>query len=295
MVKDGSGGAIITWEDYRSNTGWEIYAQRVDSGGSVKWTSGGVAVCSTSCSAGGTTIRKYPLPASDDNGGVIIVWQDYRFGTHYHIYAQRLDTNGNALWTSDGVAISSLSNDHDQWYPQLENDSYGRSIIAWFDTNGLYAQRIDLSGAKLWTTDGVAVSLLTTSSSTVYWPAIVLDGLGYGAIIAWTDYRNGSTNTDIYAQKIQSNGTLPCADYPVRIGGTHYPTIQAAYNVANGQTVKMETIEFTEDININSGNIVKLQGGYYGCDFSSNPEFTTIHGALTIGMGTVTIDKMVIM
>ncbi|MDI6807711.1 MAG: T9SS type A sorting domain-containing protein [Candidatus Eisenbacteria bacterium] len=29
MVEDGCGGAIIAWQDYRSGTNWDIYAQRV--------------------------------------------------------------------------------------------------------------------------------------------------------------------------------------------------------------------------------------------------------------------------
>jgi len=208
--------------------------------------------------------------------------------------------DGSALWTTDGVAISSLVQTHNQWMPDVTNDSYGRSIIMWFDTNGVYAQRIDLSGNKLWTTDGVVVSdgvASTTSAGPAYWPAIVLDSLGYGAIIAWTDYRNGVTNTDIYAEKIQSNGTLACADYPVRIGQTtvHYPTIQAAYNAATDQTVQMESVEFTEDLTLSGNKSVTLQGGYYGCDYSTLSGFSTTHGTMTISAGTVTIDKLIIM
>jgi hypothetical protein len=299
IVKDGSGGAIIVWEDYRSNTGWEVYAQRVDSGGTVKWTAGGVAVCSTSCSTGGAAIRKYPLPASDNNGGIVITWQDYRLGTYYHIYAQRLDSNGNALWAADGEAISSLTQTHGQWYPNVVSDSYGRSIITWFDTNGLYAQRLDLSGNKLWTADGVVVSTGTTSSTTPYWPAIISDTLWYGAIIAWTDYRNGITNTDIYAQMVQPNGTLPCPNYPVTISGTasYFPTIQAAYDdaAAGGHTVQIQSLEFAGDLNLLSNKIVKLKGGYSGCDYSSNAYYSTIHGKVTISGGTVTAERLIIM
>src|SRR5512136_1777200 len=36
IVSDGSGGAIITWEDLRSDN-CDTYVQRVDSSGMVKW------------------------------------------------------------------------------------------------------------------------------------------------------------------------------------------------------------------------------------------------------------------
>jgi hypothetical protein len=197
------------------------------------------------------------------------------------------------------VAISSQAQTYNQWTPDVTNDSYGRSIVTWFDTNGVYAQRIDLSGNKLWTTDGVVVSTGVASPSIDgpdYWPAIILDDLGYGAMIAWTDYRNGAANTDVYAEKIQSNGTLACADYPVMNGQTtvHYPTIQAAYNAAGDQTIQMESIEFTEDLILSGTKSVALQGGYYGCDYSTLNGFTTTHGTMTIGGGTVTVASLII-
>jgi len=46
---------------------------------------------------------------------------------------------------------------------------------------------------------------ICTASSEQYSPQIVSDGSG-GAIITWTDYRNG--NSDIYAQVVNSSGSL---------------------------------------------------------------------------------------
>ena len=296
-VADGSGGAIITWEDYRSGTGIQVYAQRLDStDGHGLWTTNGVPVCYSACANTGTSTRAYP--SIDAYGSsAIIVWQDYRLGTYTHMYAQRLDANGNALWAADGIPVSSVEQTHSQWYTDIVTDTYGRSTIAWFDTNGIYAQRIDLSGANLWTDGGVAVSSLPTSTNNInFWPALSRDIMGYSAIIAWTDYRNGSSNEDIYAQKVQSNGTLPCVNYPVKIqGGLYYDTVQAACNAANGQTVQVESIEFTENLDLTSGYTMKLQGGYRGCDFSSPTEFTTIHGSLAISSGSLTTDRVIIM
>ena len=46
IVSDGAGGAIVTWEDYRSTTtGPKIYAQRVSAAGVPLWTADGVALC----------------------------------------------------------------------------------------------------------------------------------------------------------------------------------------------------------------------------------------------------------
>jgi hypothetical protein len=36
IVSDGSGGAIMVWQDYRSGTNWDIYAGAVSAGGLQK-------------------------------------------------------------------------------------------------------------------------------------------------------------------------------------------------------------------------------------------------------------------
>ena len=44
IVSDGSGGAIIAWQNNGAD-GKDIYAQRVDASGVVLWTADGIAVC----------------------------------------------------------------------------------------------------------------------------------------------------------------------------------------------------------------------------------------------------------
>ncbi len=45
IVSDGSGGAIITWQDLRNGTNNDIYAQHVNASGVVQWTANGDTVC----------------------------------------------------------------------------------------------------------------------------------------------------------------------------------------------------------------------------------------------------------
>ena len=110
ICSDGKTGAIICWaEMYRgwpydsSHVSEDIYAQRVDSGGNFVWQSQGVPVCSLSNSN-----ASYPAMISDGKGGAIIVWEDSRGGLGYtRVYAQRLDSMGNRLWTENGVLVCS--------------------------------------------------------------------------------------------------------------------------------------------------------------------------------------------
>jgi hypothetical protein len=86
ITLDGAGGAIVTWIDYRA--GIDIYAQRVDASGGVRWTANGVPLCT----AGGN--QTSPVIAPDGVGGAIVTWSDYRAGTD--IYTQSVNARGVA-------------------------------------------------------------------------------------------------------------------------------------------------------------------------------------------------------
>ncbi|MFZ5948692.1 MAG: T9SS type A sorting domain-containing protein [Stygiobacter sp.] len=198
IVSDGSGGAIITWEDNRSFNN-DIYAQKINSNGMIQWTTNGVAICT---SAGG---QQEQTIVSDGSGGAIITWRDTRINIYADIYAQKINSNGVVQWISNGVAICTAEGI--QWHPTIVSDDSGGAIISWEDYRSpnydIYAQKINSSGVVQWTTNGVAIC---TASGNQQEPSIVSNGSN-GAIITWQDSRNGYY--DIYASQINSKGILP--------------------------------------------------------------------------------------
>ncbi|MCK4597566.1 hypothetical protein KAU04_05975, partial [bacterium] len=92
LVADGSEGAIITWQDQRSGSYYDVYAQRVDANGDTLWPADGVPICTAVNSQYG------PQLVGDGSGGAIIAWNDYRSGSYYDVYAQGVDANGDTLW-----------------------------------------------------------------------------------------------------------------------------------------------------------------------------------------------------
>ena len=92
IVADGAGGAIITWHDNRSQTSFDIYAQRVNSAGTEQWVSNGVALCTVARN------QMAPAIAADGTGGAIVAWQDLRNGNENNddddIYAQHVPGDG---------------------------------------------------------------------------------------------------------------------------------------------------------------------------------------------------------
>jgi hypothetical protein len=194
ITSDGGGGAIVTWYDFRSEN-WDIYAQRVTASGAVQWMADGVALCTA------TGNHFYPTITSDGGGGAIVTWGDFRSGSDYDIYAQRVDASGAVQWMADGAALCTAT--ENQSSPKITSDGGGGAIVTWHDSrswnSAIYAQRINASGAVQWTADGVALCTATGNQ-----PTITSDGAG-GAIIAWEDYRCGRL---IYAQHVTASGTL---------------------------------------------------------------------------------------
>lgn len=207
LVSDGSGGAIITWHDYRSGsspvTGWDVYAQRVDAGGDTVWLTGGVTVCALSNN------QEFPEIIPDGSGGAIIAWRDNRItsDTSIDVYAQRLDGDGNALWITDGVTVTAA--DGAQNYPQIAPYWSGGAVVAWTDKrdgeDDIYAQRLGYNGTVMWLEDGVSIC---TAEGSQDQPRIVSDD-DWGCIVAWRDGRDRDTNDwDIYAQRARGAATV---------------------------------------------------------------------------------------
>ena len=227
IASDVAGGVIVTWMDHR-NGNYDIYAQRLDSTGTARWTTNGVALCTA------TGDQVSPSIVTDGAGGAIATWSDYRNG-NYDIYAQRISASGVVQWATNGVALCTATGD--QGGATIVTDGAGGAIVTWADyRNGnddIYARRILAGGTVQWTVDGVALSAATGDQ---YSPAIVSDGVG-GAIVAWSDWNSG--NPDVYAQRVNAAGAVQWGANGVTLciagGDQSFPAI--ASNGASGAIV----------------------------------------------------------
>ena len=209
IVSDGAGGAIVTWQDVRSLTYYDIYAQRVLASGLVDgaWPANGRALCTA------FDQQSSPEIVSDGAGGAIVTWYDYRSGGSgaSDIYAQRVLASGavDGAWPADGRALCTAGGVQND--PKIVTDGAGGAIVTWNDYRSgppinIFAQHVASSGVldTAWPTDGQA---LCTAPGTQVAPMLASDGAG-GAIVTWQDYRNNDVATDVYAQRISGNGYL---------------------------------------------------------------------------------------
>ena len=206
---DGNGGAIVVWTDDRDSltNGYDVYAQHVFGSGLVDpfWAADGVPICTL---PGDQFVYGGIVP--DGSGGAIIAWNDQRAGFDTAIYAQHLQASGtlDPAWPVNGRLLSETTGQHS--VASICSDGAGGAIACWRGNpgynpgfNDIYAQHVLASGAvdNAWPASGLAVC---TAAGTQYDPQAVADGSG-GAVIAWTDKRNG-VDTDIYAQHVLSSG-----------------------------------------------------------------------------------------
>ncbi|TFF85440.1 MAG: hypothetical protein EU551_04015, partial [Promethearchaeota archaeon] len=149
---------------------------------------------------------------SDGSGGIIVTWMDYRTSSQ-QIYAQRINSSGHTLWTTDGVSVA--PNSFNQDYPRICSDGQGGAIIVFRDdrtpgmTPSIYAQRLDENGTRLWGSTGAYVY-----ADTSYWsmfPEIISDGQN-GSIIIWLQ-DNSVSEYHIFGQRLDSAGN--------RLWGSH--------------------------------------------------------------------------
>lgn len=172
IARTSDGDFVIAWADNRNESNYDLYAQKVNSLGIIKWTANGVPVSEAT----------NDQPSSDpivitasDNGGSIIAWTDARTRP-VAVYAQKLDSSGTALWTADGILIAANSSS-----PAILDDKNGGAYIIWQSST---AGNLDIYLTRI---------LATGSIDQNFNPPLVLSGGGDNDTnpqITWADGTN---------------------------------------------------------------------------------------------------------
>jgi hypothetical protein len=170
----------------------------------------------TGCFGGSAPRPIAPEITADGSGGAIIVWSAEKGAR-----VQRVDTQGNCLWGSEGRQIYSYSK-HPVG-PLAAGDDNGGAIIAWTDKYptskdiprwGVHAQRLDSQGNAAWPEGGIFVTagpfdvnhgqLEMITESLI---ELINDGAG-GAILLWYNELqiDNSWQTTVHAQRINADG-----------------------------------------------------------------------------------------
>jgi hypothetical protein len=201
LANVGAGVGIVVWEDWRSGGPPDIYAQKMDSAGGMLWLANGLPVCTA------LDAQELPKILRDGSGGAFVVWRDRRDGSKFRTYAQRIDANGQPVWTPNGVCVAAESEDVTDM--TLTSDAAGGFIVAWTDhragtAGDIYAQRVDPDGNVLW---GADAPICFASGIQVH--PVLTGAPSNGVFCAWDDVRAG--NFDIYANWVTGGGGVTAA------------------------------------------------------------------------------------
>jgi hypothetical protein len=113
-VSDGSGGAVIAWQDQRTG-GTDVYAQHLSATGTATWFTTPYGSENTPLSTARDEQTEL-VSTTDGAGGLIVAWQDTRNGAATDVYAQRIERFGK-LGSPEPVitSVSDVPNDQGGW------------------------------------------------------------------------------------------------------------------------------------------------------------------------------------
>lgn len=134
---------------------------------------------------GDVEILHSPQSIQDGEGGMIVTWADGRMDDNNHIFAQRFNAQGEALWQDGGVPVCTYPGGT-QITPALSPDNEGGVYFIWQDvTNGgtahVYAQHVNSTGGISWATNGILLDDASPVSVTSTMMTTADDGTAYAA------------------------------------------------------------------------------------------------------------------
>jgi hypothetical protein len=224
MTSDG--GCYISWFDTRSGA-YNVYLQRLNPLGYKMWAPDGLLI---SNNPQDTWITDYDL-ICDQNDNAILVFSDIRTGGLLQPVAYKISPNGDFLWGSNGIDIS--SSDSFQPSPTLTETSDGNIVFAWISSDGsqkIALQKLSTTGQKLWGTTPILIQSATENFS---YPSVVKSDNGQIILVHTVQTGGFPPAVRIRAHKLDTNGGL--------IWGTSGVMIQDNGQMAFFQVPKVES------------------------------------------------------
>ena len=189
------GNYFVVWEDYRSDSSWDIYGTRVSPGGIVL-NNDGIPISTA------TNVQRRAT-IGFDGSDYLVVWEDMRNGGSPDIYGERVTPAGYVL-DPNGIAICKARDR--QYSPAIAFDGTNY-LIAWEDYrrsvySDIFGTRMTPGGTVL---DTAGIFLCNTSAYDKLDPAVAYDGTNF--LVLWEDCCN-SGKADIYGTRVTDSGAL---------------------------------------------------------------------------------------
>lgn len=121
-VEDGKGGAYIVWQDIKRDNKQDIFFLHLNKDGEVTFRSDGKAVSLSNQEKSEPKIQLLP------SGDLLIFWKEKISSSTSELFAQKVSSKGQRLWSDYGIQISRLNNELIDF--AFDSDRNGNTIIA---------------------------------------------------------------------------------------------------------------------------------------------------------------------
>ncbi|MEO8276216.1 MAG: hypothetical protein ABI639_08340 [Thermoanaerobaculia bacterium] len=151
---------IVSWVRYVTFLGDKhLWAQKLDGNGAPLWGAGPVHVFDLS--GGSLQFGNFPEFSADGAGGAVFAW--YTSTPALQVRLQRILAAGTEAFAHNGVELST-DTVRSRVNPSATFDPPSQTVTSfWVETNslqnqfGVYGQRLDGGGARLWGSSGIAL------------------------------------------------------------------------------------------------------------------------------------------
>jgi len=181
-VADAIGGTLLVWRQTLAEGRSVILAQRVNQEGKPVWMPGGLRVSLRA------SHQTNPRVVYDNMSGMIVAWRD-EANQSSELRVQRIDFEGNRLWTLEGLRITAPLGAAE--FPAIVPAGTGSVAIAWTEgvnqTNQTRLQKVGPDPVLKWESPVFAASGAGPHNC---WNPLLFGDEAGGTWIAWEDYRD---------------------------------------------------------------------------------------------------------
>ena len=222
-----TGEGIFVWSDTRYGMR-NIFAHKIDQNGNLLWGLDGAVVTNL------PGRQEDPVAITDGEGGAFIAWVDYRFDAEGDIFLQHVNSNGEILLDSNGVALAQAIGK--QITINMCTDSIGGVFVTWQDKRSgvdddIYGTHVSFDHTIVAPGTGVPIVIEGGNQN-----AKTIEYAGSNqAFIAWADFREGA-NADIYGQRLNMDMSVIFQENGFLIAGTTEQELKPRATFINNNT-----------------------------------------------------------
>jgi hypothetical protein len=207
----GNGSVIVSWireQGFGSNR--YIYANKLSAQGQLLWGKTHVKVFDN----GSLQFGAFPYFVPDGNGGAVFSW--YTSSPALQCFAQHILTDGSEAFPHNGSAASTNANQIRVSPTASYRARTDEVFLFWTEEdsnqvlNGVYGQKFDSTGKRMWGNSGLTVVPLG-SDQQIFVQNVQI---GAGALAFWVD-QAGFGDATIQAARLNRQGKVVCEQFPV--------------------------------------------------------------------------------